>query len=131
MKGDQFDEIIAACLRSALYHADAHITCSRVASAGVHLNHDDVPILELKINVGGCRAAGFDDIGEALRAVTWKPVEEREVLDHLARIGDYDVYFKAGLETRTNSGLPAASKSSEHHNAPRRADHTDEGASHQ
>lgn len=117
--GDQFNVILEAALRSKRSRAKASILysdgrfLSGIATADVQLNRDNAPMVQLTINIGGCRAAGFDDVGAALRIAQWKPVEELEVLDAMAvATSDEEVarrraYFESGLELRP-SGLPRA-----------------------
>ena len=91
--GDQFNVIIEEALKSKCFRAVAHIVstnpCRMVANgialADIQLNKDNVPMMQLTINVGGCRAAGFDDVGGALAAAEWEPVEELEALDRIVR----------------------------------------------
>jgi len=116
--GDQFNVILAAALRSkrsraqASIHYDGGRFLSGIATADVAINKDNVPMIQLTINVGGCRAAGFDDIGGALAASEWKPVEELEVLDAIAAstsdegVREHHIYFESGKELRGPSGLP-------------------------
>jgi hypothetical protein len=88
--GDQFNVILEAALRSSRSRAKASILysdgrfASGIATADVALNKDNAPMMQLTINVGGCRAAGFDDVGAALKIAEWKPVEELEVLEAIA-----------------------------------------------
>jgi len=117
--GDQFNVIIEQALKSEDLGAVAHIVSRKpgfaaffntIAKARIQLNEDNVPVMQLTINVGGCRAAGFDNVGGALAAAEWRPVEELGVLDRLVRdASERDRYINAGLEYRREpSGLPDA-----------------------
>ena len=118
--GDQFNVILDAALRSKRSRAKAFVHysdgrfLSGIATADVQLNKDNAPMMQLTINIGGCRAAGFDDVGGALAIAEWKPVEELEVLDAVAEATADDAaarrraYYESGLELRAPSGLPEA-----------------------
>lgn len=122
MSGDRFDEILNAALQSEDWRAVGSIMysdgrfASRVATADVEMNYERVPMIQLTINVGGMRAAGFDDIGGALSIAEWRPNKQLGILDSITRrvAADDTAMFTAGLAERANSGLPARLKGGPH-----------------